>query len=219
MFKNLRKGSSLENTARSHPSPTHNRDSNSSSQSNAFAYSSSTTDLRPPSQQRHPGAHHIPMENIHSDINMVDMTSNELKHDPLPPAVDFSNVHPTARYQFRALARRAVSFHRRQRFSNICCLVLWPIILVLLCFVFSIVMNSGKSHVMGMVQFCSNEANPETSVEFTLDSPVVGPAAWYPSAFSGRTYAKPCVRWFGDSYPSKAPYENATAAARSQPDR
>ncbi|GJJ67951.1 hypothetical protein EMPS_00297 [Entomortierella parvispora] len=158
------------------------------------------------------------MESLHSGINMVDLKSSELEHDPLPPAVDFSGVHPTARYQFRALARRAVSFHRRQRFSNICCLVIWPVMLVLLCFVFSIVMGTGTTHVSGQVEFCSNDANPQTSPGFNLDKPDVGPAAWYPSAFSSRAPSMPCVRWFGESYPSKAPYENATAAAISQPD-
>lgn len=84
---------------------------------------------------------HIPMEQFsvtpisanHNNKHRFN-TKDGMEHDPLPPAVDYSGVSPTSRYQFRAMSRRALSYHRRQRLTNVCCLVLWPVILVLICF-------------------------------------------------------------------------------------
>ncbi|KAG0057842.1 hypothetical protein BGZ83_000029 [Gryganskiella cystojenkinii] len=229
MFKTLKKGPTQENTHSQHNpvSSSARRSDSSSSNHTAHFYNSSTTNLQPPTQQyhHHHGHQTIPMETLSSRANIYDRNDKatnqfEHEHDPLPPAVDFTNVQPTARYQFRALARRALSYHRRQRSTNICCLVLWPVILVLLCFIFSIVMGSGRGsgRMNGTVDFCSKDADPQKDTVFGLDSASPGPVAWYPSGFSGRTFSLPCVRWFGESYPSKAPYENATAASLSQPD-
>lgn len=171
---------------------------------------------------------HIPMEQFSvtpipaNNLN----TKEKIEHDPLPPAVDYSGVSPSAKYQFRALSRRALSYHRRQRLSNVCCLVLWPVMLVLICF--GIAMTTGKDSSKSFkIAFCTNEANPATGFSFTLTEP---PAvlisrdnkihnAWYPSGFLGGGSSNlPCVRWFGSTYPNKAPYENVTAADRAQPD-
>lgn len=157
-------------------------------------------------------------------------------HDPLPPPVDFSQVTPSTRYQFRALARRALSYHRRQRSSNICCLVIWPVMLVIFCFIFSLIgdsdtnMGGGSSSFEGVVRFCVNEADPQTSPSFRLNK-IPKPAdgkllnvAWYPPSFtttdsSSERNLQPCVRWFNDGYPKRMPYENLSAVAASQPDR
>ncbi|KAG0008224.1 hypothetical protein BGZ81_004231, partial [Podila clonocystis] len=141
--------------------------------------------------------------------------------------VDYSGVSPSAKYQFRALGRRALSYHRRQRVTNICCLVLWPILLVLICF--AIYSTSGPdSKNSYTVAFCSNEADPVTSSSFGYLNKVKAEfitednkfhAAWYPSElYSKRSDSLPCVRWFGNTYPNKAPYENVTAADRAMPD-
>ncbi|KAG0028429.1 hypothetical protein BGZ82_008437, partial [Podila clonocystis] len=162
--------------------------------------------------------------NNHSNSNFNN--KEEIEHDPLPPAVDYSGVSPSAKYQFRALGRRALSYHRHQRVTNICCLVLWPIILVLVCFAISVTSgpDSKKSYKLA---FCSNEADPATSSSFALNKVPAElisrdnkfHAAWYPSTlFSTRTDRLPCVRWFGNTYPNKAPYENVTAADRAMPD-
>lgn len=172
---------------------------------------------------------HIPMEQFSvtpipaNNFN----TKEEIEHDPLPPAVDYSGVSPSAKYQFRALSRRALSYHRRQRLTNVCCLVLWPVMLVLICFGISMT-SGGDTTKFYKLAFCTNEADPATSSSFRLDK---APAelisgdnkvhsAWYPSAFMSGDSANymPCVRWFGSTYPNKAPYENVTAADRAQPD-
>lgn len=170
---------------------------------------------------------HIPMQVIQHNHDIIPLSSksDEIEHDPLPPAVDFSGLKPSTRYQFRALTRRALSYHRRQRNTNICCLVIWPVLLVVFCFIISLLAGGDSIDFDGVVGFCVNEANPQTSEPFTLakvPTPTVGPkqvAAWYPLAFGNSHTSSdplPCVRWFGDSYPIKAPYENVT---HSEPDR
>ncbi|KAF9303979.1 hypothetical protein BGZ74_002645 [Mortierella antarctica] len=144
-------------------------------------------------------------------------------------------VTPTTRYQFRALARRALSYHSRQRSSNICCLVIWPVLLVTFCLIFSLIgdsdtgMGGSSGSFEGMARFCVNEADPQTSTSFrlsTIPKPADGKplnVAWYPPSFtttdsSSERNLQPCVRWFNDGYPKRVPYENVTAVAASQPD-
>ncbi|KAF9144893.1 hypothetical protein BGX30_011113 [Mortierella sp. GBA39] len=211
MFKKTKKGV---------PAPTgdphnpHNRLSGSSS-SNALVYA-------------HPGDHrtHIPMEHL-NDPKFNNSDPHFHEHDPLPPAVDFSNVTPTARFQFRALARRALSYHSRQRSSNICCLVIWPVLLVVLCLVFAIISDGGLGKGSNIAAFCVNDADPTTSRSFDIEKIPVGPngskrvpASWYPASLWSSRYSDPlpCVRWFGESFPRKAPYENTTVAGAAQPD-
>ncbi|KAF9294425.1 hypothetical protein BGZ88_003919 [Linnemannia elongata] len=212
MFKKSKKGV---------PAPTgdphnpHNRLSDNSS-SNALVYA-------------HPGDHHahIPMEHLNDPKFNNNSDPHLHEHDPLPPAVDFSNVTPTARYQFRALARRALSYHSRQRTSNICCLVIWPVLLVVLCLVFSLIGGESPSKQSKIAAFCVNDADPTTSRWFELGKIPAGPngskrvpASWYPASLWGSRYGDslPCVRWFGESFPRKAPYENTTVAGAAQPD-
>jgi len=77
------------------------------------------------------------------------------------------------------------------------------------------------------VAYCTNKADPATSLivyghtdmDNTRNS--VAHAAWYPDLSFGPApwnRALPCVRWFGSTYPNKAPYDNATAVDRAQPD-
>lgn len=167
----------------------------------------------------------IPAHNNNNSSNFN--AKEEIEHDPLPPAVDYTGVSPSAKYQFRALGRRALSYHRRQRVTNVCCLVLWPIVLVLICFAISVT-SGGDSKKTYTLAFCSNEADPATSPPvsnldkgkaelFSKDNKFH--AAWYPSEFFGQSRNQlPCVRWFGNTYPNKAPYENVTAADRAMPD-
>lgn len=100
-----------------------------------------------------------------------------------------------------------------------CCLVIWPILLVLVSFIFSLI-GGSKTEYSGMVGFCVNEADPQTSQPYSLTR-VRGPikdskvaSAWYPRSFwnqnSDTSNVIPCIRWFGESYPVKAPYENTT---------
>ncbi|KAF9085053.1 hypothetical protein BGX23_010001 [Mortierella sp. AD031] len=181
-----------------------------------------------------PGDHtNIHMEYLNNNNNNNSKSNNnsnsqlDHEHDPLPPAVDFSNVTPSARYQFRALARRALSYHSRQRTTNICCLVIWPVLLVILCLIFTMISGGDSNSNPNLIRFCVNEADPLTSNAFILGKAPHGPngsnrvpAAWYPKNFWSAHYNDPlpCVRWFGESFPRKTPFENTTAAAAAQPD-
>lgn len=193
--------------------------------------------------QQRPSYYHPQYQSIDVDNSSNPSPSSQLDnqhrihaHDPLPPAVDFSKVTPTTRYQFRALARRALSYHSRQRSSNICCLVIWPVLLVTFCLIFSLIedsdtgMGGSSGSFEGMARFCVNEADPQTSTSFrlsTIPKPAEGKplnVAWYPPSFtttdsSSERNLQPCVRWFNDGYPKRVPYENVTAVAASQPDR
>ena len=148
-----------------------------------------------------------------NDRSLTDNNAEESAFEPLPEPVDFSGVIPTTCYQVRGLARRALSYHRRQRITNIFCLVLWPILLVIVTFALS---SSEKNS--GLIRYCVNEVNPQLDWAFNLgrggfksgsnvyNSPV------YPSVFEASwSKSMPCVRWFGESYPAKHPYENRTS--------
>ncbi|GJJ67939.1 ABC-2 type transport system ATP-binding protein [Entomortierella parvispora] len=162
-------------------------------------------------------SNHITSSDSHPQISMTDLkTSTDLKvevFEALPQPVDFSGVTPSTRYQVRGLARRALSYHRRQRFSSIFCLVLWPILLVLISFAIS---SSGNN--TGLIRYCTNEVNPQLDRAFDLNYGGFKPeengvynSPVYPSAFGGEGYVNmPCVRWFAQSYPTKQPYENNT---------
>ncbi|KAF9560516.1 hypothetical protein EC968_006134 [Mortierella alpina] len=182
----------------------------------------------------------------HTEHNRNAAHENQfLGHDPLPPAVDYSMVKPTTRYQFRALSRRAISFQMRQGSTNCCCLIIWPVTLVVACLVFSLIGNSegrsssgndGESGFIGwegLARFCTKEADPQTSTFFRInDLPHPSPGervlnvGWYPPSFTvatdmdARSGALPCVRWFGERYPGGGVdvYANASAADAAQPD-
>ncbi|KAF9962998.1 hypothetical protein BGZ65_006714 [Modicella reniformis] len=111
--------------------------------------------------------------------------SEKLEHDPLPPAVDFT--------------------------------VIWPVLLVLFCLIFSLMAGGDSIGFKGTVGFCTNEADPQTSMSFGLKKVPQPPTgkqstAWYPAKFEPSTSENPlpCVRWFGESYPIKTPFENIT---------
>ncbi|KAG0373183.1 hypothetical protein BGX24_012036 [Mortierella sp. AD032] len=214
MFKKSNKGAQAPPVDLHNP---HNRLSGNSS-SNALVYASA-------------GDHthtHIPMEHL-NDPKFNSSDPHLHQHDPLPPAVDFSKVSPSARYQFRALARRALSYHVRQRTSNICCLVIWPVLLVVLCLIFTLIGGGEANKASKFAAFCVNDADPLTSTTLELGKLPLGPngntripVAWYPTSMWSSSRASdplPCVRWFGESFPQKAPYENTTAAGAAQPDR
>ncbi|KAF9148462.1 hypothetical protein BG015_009807 [Linnemannia schmuckeri] len=214
MFKKSKKGAPAP---AGDPHNPHNRLSGNSS-SNALVYA------QPDDHHHHT---HIPMQHLNDPKFSKSSDPHLHEHDPLPPAVDFSNVTPTARYQFRALARRALSYHSRQRTSNICCLVIWPVLLVVLCLIFSLIGGESLSKESKIAAFCVNDADPTTSRSFKIEKIPAGPngskrvpASWYPASLWASRYddALPCVRWFGESFPRKAPYENTTVAGAAQPD-
>ncbi|KAF9083778.1 hypothetical protein BGX23_011147 [Mortierella sp. AD031] len=137
--------------------------------------------------------------------------------EPLPEPVDFSGINPTTRYQFRGMARRALSYHRRQRITNIGCLVIWPILLVVLSYTLT---QSMTKNNQGTIRYCTNEADPQFGREFDLtwggfletDNRVYN-SPYYPRTLEiDDRKQENCVRWFGETYPVNAPYQNATWA-------
>lgn len=169
-------------------------------------------------------AQNTPSPSPHQDdspiqISMDSMIEKEI-FEPLPEPVDFSHIKPTTRYQFRGMARRALSYHRRQRITNIGCLVVWPVLLVVLCHVLNKTLDSIDRQ--GLIRYCTNEADPQFGRVFFLrnggflpeDNNIYNSPS-YPVAFEPKGDEKseqPCVRWFGESFPVSAPYQNATWA-------
>ncbi|KAF9911846.1 hypothetical protein EC991_002149 [Linnemannia zychae] len=154
----------------------------------------------------------IPMDHLASDKEVF---------EPLPEPVDFSAIKITTKYQIRGMARRALSYHRRQRITNFGCLVVWPVVLVVLCHLLNKLLSGGSRNHEGLIRYCTNEADTQYGREVTLsDSGLfewennVYNAPHYPTEFEA-SYGdqEPCVRWFGESYPVKVPYQNATWAS------
>ncbi|KAG9064767.1 hypothetical protein KI688_003026 [Linnemannia hyalina] len=175
-----------------------------------FGKKKQAQDTPSPSPQQDDSPIQIPMEPI---------TEKEIL-EPLPEPVDFSQITPTTRYQFRGMARRAVSYHRRQRITNIGCLVVWPVLLVILCHVLNKTLDIIERQ--GLIRYCTNEADPQFGRTFSLgvggflpeDNNVYNSPS-YPAAFELKPDGdsqQACVRWFGESYPVSAPYQNATWA-------
>ncbi|KAF9134142.1 hypothetical protein BGX30_012033 [Mortierella sp. GBA39] len=175
-----------------------------------FGKKKQAQDTPSPSPQQDDSPVQIPMEPI---------TEKEIL-EPLPEPVDFSQIKPTTRYQFRGMARRAVSYHRRQRITNIGCLVVWPVLLVILCHVLNKTLDIIDRQ--GLIRYCTNEADPQFGRTFSLlvggflpeDNNVYNtpsyPAVFEPLASGDSQQA--CVLWFGESFPVSAPYQNATWA-------
>ncbi|KAF9150209.1 hypothetical protein BG015_007989 [Linnemannia schmuckeri] len=152
-------------------------------------------------------------------IPMEPITEKEI-FEPLPEPIDFSNIKPTTLYQFRGMARRALSYHRRQRITNAGCLVVWPVLLVVLCHILN--KTLGSIDRQGLIRYCTNEADPQFGRTFSLqvggfmpeDNNVYNSPS-YPAVFEPLgvgDFQQACVRWFGESYPVSPPYQNATWA-------
>ena len=165
--------------------------------------------------------HLLNRTNPRSKIPMDPITEKEI-FEPFPDPVDFSHIKPTTRYQFRGMARRALSYHRRQRITNIGCLVVWPVLLVILCHALNKTLDSIDRQ--GLIRYCTNEADPQFGRSFSLqrggflpeDNNVYNtpsyPATFEPKGYGIRNWEQACVRWFGESFPVSAPYQNATWA-------
>ncbi|KAG0249332.1 hypothetical protein DFQ27_000207, partial [Actinomortierella ambigua] len=146
---------------------------------------------------------------------MSSLNKDSLKHDALPPPVDFSQASPSLRLQLRGLARKTLSYHRRQYKTNICCLVVWPILIVVAAFALA---SSSETFFPDIdLRYCVNEADIINDFKFNpldpqedfhtgrfiklVDNKIN--AAWFPDRLtSGYPSALPCIRWFGDHIPS-----------------
>ncbi|KAF9307165.1 hypothetical protein BGZ74_009870 [Mortierella antarctica] len=144
-----------------------------------------------------------------------------IEFEPVPTPVDFSGMKPTARYQTRALARRALSFHARQRITNGICLIIWPILMALLNYFLATLIAGEYSDRQGVFRMCVNEVNPQRSRFVAFGDQDLSPeevahgfnASYYQKTdrlWGYYTYPEPCVRWFGESHPNQPPYMNGT---------
>ncbi|KAI9204500.1 uncharacterized protein BJ171DRAFT_562062 [Polychytrium aggregatum] len=138
---------------------------------------------------------------------------------------------------FRALSRKALSYQKRQIFTNVCCICLLPVLMILICAILSKVVSNSLHripHVALEYIYCSN-LNAMSSRNWPLQdissasgAPIT-PQANVPGAtedvinineyilISTSTtgnpgvgtlgFVNPCVRWFGENYPLSALYE------------
>lgn len=152
--------------------------------------------------------------------------SDAFEFEPLPTPVDFSGMKPTARYQTRALARRALSFHSRQRITSVFCLIVWPILMAILNYSVGVLISRNLTSGTGVFRMCVNDANPQTSRNVYFDTRDLTPEE-IASGFNASYYrlltrnfddresffkSLPCVRWFGESHPNQPPYANGTGS-------
>ncbi|KAI9592525.1 hypothetical protein BDF19DRAFT_211325 [Syncephalis fuscata] len=125
-------------------------------------------------------------------------------------------------YQWRALTRSTLSYQKRQKFANICCIALCPLLMVAIAGILGIVVTNLLKKSMGTTEtvYCANATGlvPGTTIpRATLDkvSLVSTPSFFFSSGmdyskttdsdFSYSYYA--CINWFEHDYPSSAPYE------------
>lgn len=167
---------------------------------------------------------HSSQSHLSIPMQPVDTSKDEgaIEFEPLPTPVDFSGMKPTARYQTRALARRALSFHARQRLTNGMCLIVWPILMAILIYVLATIVAGEFNVAQGVFRMCANDANPLNSRRIVFNERDLTPeeiasgfnASYYPRF--NRNFHKwytenlPCVRWFGESHPNQPPYANGT---------
>ncbi|ORY24436.1 hypothetical protein BCR33DRAFT_755844 [Rhizoclosmatium globosum] len=142
--------------------------------------------------------------------------------------------------QLKALSRKTISFQQRQMFTNICCICLCPLMMVIISAGLGTLINSliAKSFVAEDILYCGNNASLTATgwPVFNYSDPRIygantpnGKSVNYMSFVNlndidGPPGAvllnanKPCVYWFGDEYPSNSPiyekYGNLTGAAK-----
>ncbi|KAJ1551584.1 hypothetical protein HK096_007684, partial [Nowakowskiella sp. JEL0078] len=149
------------------------------------------------------------------------------------PAVD-ATVHRKS-FQLRALGRQKISYQSRQWFTNICCVSLCPLLMILIAASLGAFLKSlldsqvvtkeslycSKLSVMNSVNLPITNQNDPKNV-FTTNDGIPGAQTNNISHFnflSGSSFLTssslsalgiasiPCVRWFGQNYPYSEPYE------------
>ncbi|KAJ3230856.1 hypothetical protein HDU81_004174 [Chytriomyces hyalinus] len=122
----------------------------------------------------------------------------------------------------KALTRKTISYQKRQMFTNICCICLCPLMMVLISAILGKVINDliSKSQTLEDIQYCSNNKSLEAInwPIFNVSDPEVynsnvpnGKSVNFLSYFSFAKLANPgaatlgakksCVYWFGDDFP------------------
>ncbi|KAJ3297347.1 hypothetical protein HDU79_003962 [Rhizoclosmatium sp. JEL0117] len=142
--------------------------------------------------------------------------------------------------QLKALSRKTISFQQRQMFTNICCICLCPLMMVIISAGLGTLINSliAKSFVAEDILYCGNNASLTATgwpVFNYSDSRIYGANTTNGKSVNYMSFVnlndidgppgavllnanKPCVYWFGDEYPSNSPiyekYGNLTGAAK-----
>ncbi|CAG8495571.1 10808_t:CDS:2 [Ambispora gerdemannii] len=141
-------------------------------------------------------------------------------------------------YQIRALARKTISYQKRQMFANICCITLCPLLMVVISGILGVVITALINNSSGGSSeylFCSSEAayNTTTRQPYDKDSDnlpkrdskdipnvpsdvdTVKLTNYYLPPAGDELFSSPgspqgCVYWFEPDYPTREPYEPKT---------
>lgn len=121
-------------------------------------------------------------------------------------------------HQVRALARKALSYQKRQWFANLCCIGCCPCFMTAFSAGMGTALNTliQKSQAVSELLYCSDaEASDQFNVPITnITDPRLTqyPGGIFPGSTAERitlvnflsvNYAsKPCVYWFGKDYPT-----------------
>ncbi|ORY27578.1 hypothetical protein BCR33DRAFT_725456, partial [Rhizoclosmatium globosum] len=136
---------------------------------------------------------------------------------------------PLKSNQLRALTRKAISYQKRQMFTNICCVCCCPLMMVIISSVLGTVLGKliQQSYTVENIQYCSNN-NSLTSYGFpyfnTSDSRIYGYGTqngksvnfmYYSDQVLSYTVTQTshaCVYWFGENYPQDSAIYEKNAA-------
>ncbi|KAI9333102.1 hypothetical protein BDR26DRAFT_840473 [Obelidium mucronatum] len=124
-------------------------------------------------------------------------------------------------HQFRALSKKAVSFQKRQMFTNVCCICLCPLMMVAISAFLGTLINTliAKSSTAEDILYCGNNASLNDAgfpIFNTSDPRVYGFKTtngksvnfyFYTGnilTFGGGQTSHACVHWFGENYPQNS---------------
>ncbi|KAJ3235230.1 hypothetical protein HDU78_005301 [Chytriomyces hyalinus] len=170
------------------------------------------------------------------DVTAIDMknASGQVHPEEQGIATNQPGMETRKSRQFRALSRKAISFQKRQMFTNVCCICLCPLMMVVISAGLGTLINSliSRSATVERILYCGREAslndagfpifNSSDSRVFGFDSSdgkVVNFMRFSASAvgtgLGGKNY--PCVYWLGASYPKNSDVYEKNAALKGFP--
>ncbi|KAI9362502.1 hypothetical protein DFJ73DRAFT_812657 [Zopfochytrium polystomum] len=136
---------------------------------------------------------------------------------------------------FRALTYKAISYQKRQVFTNVCCISLCPFLMVIISALFGNAVTGliRQSMKFEYIQYCSNNNSLASdgfpafndtsevvygrnipngkSVNFIRNEQATDPGG--NAGALGYTFDKPCVFWFGADFPKNSPIYERNANA------
>ncbi|KAI8051265.1 hypothetical protein BDF22DRAFT_692827 [Syncephalis plumigaleata] len=145
-----------------------------------------------------------------------------------PPPTESSQSSRTlvmdkhANYQLRALSRNALSYQKRQKFANICCIALCPLLMVAIAGILGIVVTNLVNDSLKVTEsvYCANSTGTVSgssipharlrNVSLVSSPPFIMPDLTnIQSAMASDSsyYTPSCINWFEHDFPQRAPYE------------